>query len=316
MTSSPSPTAVLLMAYGGPDSLDDVEPFLLDIRGGRATSARLVEEIRGRYAAIGGRSPLLEISRAQAAALQERLEADAPGAFRVFVGMRHWAPRIAEAVADIAAAGLSRVVALCLAPHYSRLSIGAYLEKLEEARRQQAAQGVQLSIAAVESWHDHPLFLQALAEKVRRALDRWPEGERGAVQILFTAHSLPAFVVDEGDPYPRQLLETARGVTQRAGVAGWRFCYQSAGASKLPWLGPAIEEVIPELAAAGCRDVLVVPVGFVADHVEILYDLDIEAKALAGNLGLRLERTESLNTDPTFIAALADLVHRRAAASS
>jgi len=315
MTSSAPPTAVLLMAYGGPDSLDDVEPFLLDIRGGRPTPPQLVEEIRGRYAAIGGRSPLLGISRAQAAALQGRLDASDPGAFRVFVGMRHWAPRIAQAVADIATAGLSRIVALCLAPHYSRLSIGAYLVKLEEARREQAERGCELAVTAIESWHDHPLFLQALAEKVESALHRWPESERREVQLLFTAHSLPAFIVEQGDPYPQQLLATARAVAQRAGVEGWRFCYQSAGASGVPWLGPAIEDVLPELTAAGCRNLLVVPVGFVADHVEILYDLDIEAKTLAETVGIHLERTESLNTDPTFIAGLADLVVHRAVAS-
>jgi len=323
-------TAVLLMAYGGPDSLDDVEPFLLDIRGGRPTPPELVEEIRARYAAIGGRSPLLEISRAQAAGLEQRLNRDAhrdtrrdgETRFRTFVGMRHWAPSIPDTVAEIADAGFTDVVALCLAPHYSRLSIGAYLARLREAVEAQEARGRTLRVTAVESWGDHPLFLDAVARKVREALARWPgegsdEMERGEVEILFTAHSLPKKVVEEGDPYEDQLLATARGVverlrTGRAGEPGreprWSFCYQSAGASSIPWLGPALEEVIPERAAAGCTDLLVVPIGFVADHVEILFDLDVEAREIARRHGVRLRRTESMNTDPGFLAALAAVV--------
>ena len=314
-------TAVLLMAYGGPDSLDDVEPFLLDIRGGRPTPPGLVEEIRDRYAAIGGRSPLLEISRAQAAGLEERLNRDiesAPGRepqtrFRTFVGMRHWAPYIHDTVAEIADAGLTDIVALCLAPHYSRLSIGAYLARLREAVEAQQARGRDLRVTAVESWGRHPLFLDAVARKVRDGLDRWPKDERDEVEILFTAHSLPTKVIDEGDPYEEQLLATARGVVERlqagrAGEPAWSFCYQSAGASSIPWLGPALEDVVPERAAAGRNDLLVAPIGFVADHVEILYDLDVEARAIACEHGVRLRRTESMNTDPGFLAALAAIV--------
>lgn len=326
MTREPNDrTAVLLMAYGGPDSLDDVEPFLRDIRGGRSTPPELVEEIRARYAAIGGRSPLLEISRAQAAGLEQRLngdtqrdtQRDSEARFRTFVGMRHWAPSIHDTVTEIADAGFTDVVALCLAPHYSRMSIGAYLARLREAVEAQVARGRALRVTAVESWGDHPLFLGTVARKVREALALWPEDERGEVEILFTAHSLPEKVVDEGDPYQRQLLATARGVVERlrTGRDGepepeprWSFCYQSAGASSIPWLGPALEEVIPERAAAGCTDLLVVPIGFVADHVEILFDLDIEAREIARGHGVRLRRTESMNTDPGFLAALAAVV--------
>lgn len=320
---APTPTrAVLLMAYGGPESLDDVEPFLLDIRGGRPTPPELVEEIRQRYAAIGGRSPLLEISRAQAAGLEELLN-EGPGdgepRFRAFVGMRHWAPYIREAVAEIAEAGIREVVALCLAPHYSRMSIGAYLAKLHEAVAEQERQGRPLRVTAVESWGEHPLFLDAVARRVREALQRWPteernEVERREVEILFTAHSLPTRIVEQGDPYADQLLATARGVAARLtqGESGpeprWSFCYQSAGASSIPWLGPAIEEVIPERAAAGRKHLLVAPIGFVADHVEILFDLDVEAKQIADEHGVRLERTESMNDDPDFLAALAAVV--------
>lgn len=330
MTPEPEDrTAVLLMAYGGPDSLDDVEPFLLDIRGGRPTPPELVEEIRGRYAAIGGRSPLLEISRAQAAGLEERLNRDAGDGtgsdselrFRTFVGMRHWAPRIHDTVAEIADAGFTRIVALCLAPHYSRMSIGAYLARLQEAVEVQRDRGRTLDVTAVESWGRHPLFLDAVARKVREGLARWPDGRRDEVEILFTAHSLPTRVVEEGDPYEEQLLATARGVVERLRAGGtdgselepglepaWSFCYQSAGAASIPWLGPALEEVIPRRAAAGRTDLLVVPIGFVADHVEILFDLDIEAREIARENGVRLRRTESMNTDPGFLAALAAVV--------
>jgi ferrochelatase len=321
MTREPNDrTAVLLMAYGGPDSLDDVEPFLLDVRGGRPTPPELVEEIRARYAALGGRSPLLEISRAQAAGLERRLnhetphdsESDPGARFRTFVGMRHWAPYIHDTVTEIADAGYTELVALCLAPHYSRLSIGAYLARLGDAVETQRARGQVLDVTAVESWGDHPLFLDAVARKVREALARRPEDERSRVEILFTAHSLPAEVVEDGDPYERQLLATAEGVARLLAAGGspprWSFCYQSAGASSIPWLGPALEEVIPERAAAGCKDLLVAPIGFVSDHVEILYDLDVEAREIARGHGVRLERTESLNTDPGFLAALAAVV--------
>lgn len=329
MTREPKDrTAVLLMAYGGPDSLDDVEPFVLDIRGGRPTPPELLEEIRSRYAAIGGRSPLLEITRAQAAGLEQRLnrdthrdtQRDSEARFRTFVGMRHWAPSIHDTVAEIADAGFTDVVALCLAPHYSRLSIGAYLARLRESVEAQAARGRTLRVTAVESWGDHPLFLDAVARKVREALARWPEDGRGTVEILFTAHSLPKRVVEDGDPYEEQLLATARGVVERLTAEGarepgreprWSFCYQSAGASSIPWLGPALEEVIPERAAAGRTNLLVVPVGFVADHVEILFDLDIEAQEVARRHGVRLRRTESMNTDPGFLSALAAVVRDR-----
>ena len=300
--------AVLVMAYGGPLSLDDVEPYLLDVRGGRHTPKELVEEVRHRYALIGGRSPLLDITTAQARALEERLNAEGgPYRFRAYVGMRHWHPYIREAVARIVADGWREVVAIAMAPHYSRMSIGAYIRAVEEAL---AELGAQLSVTYVRHWGNHPLFVQAVAEKVRAALARFPEGAREHVFLLFTAHSLPAAIVEQGDPYEAQLLESARLVAEAAHIPPerWRFCYQSAGASNAKWLGPDIGDVIEELAGAGHTNVLVVPVGFVADHVEILYDIDIEARQVAEAHGIRLERTESLNTSPLFIQALADIV--------
>jgi ferrochelatase len=296
------------MAYGAPEALEDVEPFLLDVRNGRATSREVVEEVRGRYEAIGGRSPLGEITRAQAAALEGALADDPRADWRVVVGMRHSDPRIAAAVADLVADGRRRFVALCLAPHFSRLSIGAYLERLDEAM---AATAGGLEAVRIESWHDHPGFVAAVAERVTAALGR--TDDPAAAEVLFTAHSLPARIVAEGDPYDRQLRETCALVAGRVEEAtgrplAWTFAYQSAAIGARDWLGPPVEQAIAERAAAGVRELVAVPVGFVSDHVEVLYDLDVEAKRTAAAAGARLTRSESLNTAPTFVAALADLV--------
>ena len=295
------------MAHGSPTSLDDIEPYLLNIRNGRKASPELVEKVRERYALIGGRSPLLEITRAQARALEERLNAAADGPrYRVYVGMRHWHPYIREAVAQIVEDGLRNVVALCMTPHYSQMSVGAYFQKLQEA---QEALGVEMDVAYVVSWHDHPLFIQAMADKVRAALQRFPGEVRNQVRIIFTAHSLPAALMEQGDPYDAQVRETARLVARQLGLeAGdWQLCYQSAGARNVKWLGPQIEDVIVGLAEAGHKNILVAPIGFVADQAEILYDIDIACRNLAAARGAHLERTESLNTSPTFIEALADI---------
>lgn len=289
--------AVLLMAYGGPEKLEDVEPFLRDIRGGRPTSRELVDEIRGRYEAIGGRSPLLEITRAQARALEERL------GLPVFVGMRHWHPYVRQTIEEIAEAGHDHLIALCLAPHYSKMSLGAYFRKLDEALE---AADYAPELVRIDGFHDHPIFLDAVAEKVREGLERFPAD--ADVKVIFTAHSLPERIVAEGDPYARQVEESARGVAERIPDLDWMRCWQSAGASGGPWLGPPLEEVVAELARSGRKNLLVCPVGFVADHVEVLFDVDVEAKQIAEEAGARLERTASFNDDPLFIEALADVV--------
>jgi ferrochelatase len=301
---------ILLMAYGGPDSLEDVEPYLLDIRGGRPTSRELVEEIKERYALIGGRSPLLELTREQAQALEAHLNREGERRYRTYVGMRHWRPRIKEAVARMAEDGIRRAVALVLAPHYSRMSAGAYFHHLEEAVREL---GADVEFARVDSWHAHRGLIEALAEKAEQALARFDgQGGAGLPKVLFTAHSLPTRILEWGDPYDAQLRETARLLAGRLDLPEdrWLFCYQSAGASSEPWLGPPIEEVIAEQARAGEQRLLVVPIGFVCDHVEILYDIDIESRQLAEQHGVHLERSESLNASPTFIAALAEIVRR------
>jgi protoporphyrin/coproporphyrin ferrochelatase len=308
--------AVLIMAYGGPDRLEDIEPYLLDIRGGRPTSPELIAEIRERYARIGGRSPLLEITRSQAAALEKCLNtfSSAPE-FRVYVGMRHWKPYIRDSVGQIAADGLREGIALCMAPHASRMSTGAYLQKLREA---QASLPTPLALDFIESWHDQPFLIQALAARVRRAAQAFPPEARAEIHYLFSAHSLPAVIVEQGDPYADQLHTTARLLAEELGLAAerWSFGYQSAGAAPGEWLGPSVEDILPGFARDGLRNVLITPVGFLADHVEILFDLDIEAQEIAAQHGIHLVRSESLNASPDFIEGLARYLLARPAAEN
>ena len=293
--------AVLVMAYGGPGNIDEVEPYLMDIRGGRPTQPQLVEEIRARYARIGGRSPILELTRAQASGIGRALGEQ----FKVYVGMRHWHPYIQDVVAQIAKDGYRRVVGVAMAPHYSNMSVGAYEKKLL-----QAADG-RLDVTLVRTWWKQPQFLDAVADRVTQALQRFPKPSQ--VQVVFTAHSLPEKILASADPYPDELKASATEVARRAQLTGWRMAYQSAGATSEPWLGPDGEAVITELARAKHAAVLLVPIGFVCDHVEILYDIDVEYQALAKRLGIQLERTSSLNDDPGLVAAVADVVRAGAA---
>jgi len=278
--------AVILMAYGSPATAEDVPAYLADIREGRPVSQEAVDELTERYRRIGGSSPLDVITEAQRAGLERELGVP------VFVGMKHWRPRIGEAVEAALAGEAETLVGLVLAPHYSRLSIASYRERLESALEGRA------ELVFVESWHDHPPFLDVLAERVR--------GFDG--HVVFTAHSLPERILRDGDPYRDQLLETSRLVAERAGLEDWSFAFQSASATGEPWLGPDILEELDTLAANGVRRVLVCPVGFVSDHLEILWDLDLEAREKAAELGLELERIESLNDDPQFVHALAGIV--------
>ena len=280
--------AVVLMAYGSPAEPEDIRPYLEDIRGGRPVSDEAVEELAERYRRIGGRSPLDEVTEAQRAALERELR------LPVFVGMKHWRPRIADAVEAALAAGATRILGLVLAPHYSRLSIGGYRERLEQAVDGRA------ELVLTESWHDHAPFVEVLARRVRSA-EGW---------VVFTAHSLPERILAEGDPYREQLLETARLVADRASLDDWSFSYQSESATGEPWLGPDILDHLEDLSRRGVRDVLVCPIGFVSDHLEILWDLDVEAQEKARELELELERIKSLNDDPAFVRALAVVVER------
>ncbi|MEX1247427.1 MAG: ferrochelatase [Anaerolineales bacterium] len=298
---------LLLMAYGSPEDLGQMEAYLLDVREGRAPSPELIEEISERYSMIGGKSPLLERTNEQAKALEGELNkrfANRGKTFKAFVGMRHWQPRIHSAINQMVAAKIHEAVALVMAPHNSRMSIGMYYKRLDEA-----SDGKKINFVRIQSWHNHPGILDAIAEKIEIGLAKFNDNKP---YIVFTAHSLPSKVLEMGDPYDDQLNETARILADRFELQAnqWQFCYQSAGARAIPWLGPQIEEVIAELAKKGKRNILVVPIGFVCDHVEVLYDIDIRARQIAEQYGARLERSPSLNASPTFVAALADLVQR------
>jgi ferrochelatase len=282
--------AVILMAYGSPATAEDIRPYFEDIRGGRPVSDEAVAELAERYRRIGGRSPLDELTEAQRVALEREL------GIPVFVGMKHWQPRIAEAVERALDGGASRLIGVVLAPHYSRMSVGEYRERLEAALA-----GRDAELTLVESWHDDPAFVDVVADRVR-GTDAW---------VVFTAHSLPERILASGDPYQEQLLETARLVADRAGLGDrWSFAFQSASPTGEPWLGPDILDELERLSAEGRRKVLVAPVGFVSDHLEILWDLDVEAREKAQELGLDLDRIESMNDDPAFIRAVAGLVEK------
>lgn len=304
------PIGVLVMAYGGPESLDEVPGYLAGIREGRVTSSKVLREITANYRAIGGRSPLLEISRRQMDGVAARL---AKEQYRCYLGMRHWAPWIEEVVGTMIEDGVTHAVSLVLAPHYSRLSIAKYQEAI---RRGLLMYRGAITFQHIQSYHDSEPLIVALADRVRHGLDRWPQQERGKVHVVFSAHSLPTRILDMGDPYDSQLHETARLVAERVGLGAdrWSWSYQSAGRSLEPWLGPAIEDHLAELAKRGVRDVIALPIGFVSDHVEILHDIDIAARALADELGMRLERPPALNDDPRFIDTLYQQVTQAAAA--
>jgi ferrochelatase len=289
-----SGTAVILMAYGSPERIADVPAYYADIRGGRPIAPENLEDLVARYRRLGieDSNPLNAITESTRAALERELGVP------VFTGMKHWQPRISEAV-DAAVAGGARVlVGLVLAPHYSRLSIGGYRRLLDEAVAGRAG------VSFVESWFDDAGFVAFLAARIRDT----------DAHVVFTAHSLPARILDEGDPYRDQLLETARLVADTAGVDDWSFSFQSESPTGEPWLGPDILDHLGDLGERGIDDVLVCPIGFVSDHLEIRWDIDTEAQERAAELGLRLERIEMPNADPAFVHVLAEIVRGAVAA--
>ncbi|HQX63663.1 MAG TPA: ferrochelatase [Thermomicrobiales bacterium] len=300
---------VLMMAYGGPNNLDEIEPYLADIRNNRPTSPELLEEITSRYRQIGGRSPILELTRAQATGVERALNDAAPEgiAYRTYVGMRHWHPYIGEVVPQMLADGVEAIAAIVMAPHFSRMSVGAYLGKLNKAL---VEQGSTIPVIPIESWKDEPAFIEAVARRINDALDRFAPEKRADVPLLFTAHSLPARILESGDPYREELQASVALVVERLQPRNWRWAFQSQGATAEPWLGPTVEDTLEELAAQGFDSVLFVPIGFVCDHVEVLYDIDIEHKHQANELGIRLERINMLNDDPGLVAAVAHAVSR------
>jgi ferrochelatase len=285
-------SAVLLMAHGTPASLDEMPEYLRLVRGGRPPSDELVAEMRHNYQAIGGRSPLTEITMAQGEALRRRLGSDVP----VAVGMRNWRPFLKDAIAGLAETGITRLVGVPMAPQFSSLSVQKYVDAAT------AALPAGVSLEAVRSFHAHPLLLDAFAERVRAAAPQADEA------VVFTAHSLPARVIEAGDQYATEVAATARGVADRAGIGRYDIAFQSAGRTPEPWIGPDLGDFVKAKAAEGVRRFLVVPVGFVCDHTEILFDIDVQAGGAAREAGASLRRTESLNTSPTFIGALEAIV--------
>ena len=302
-------SGVLVMAYGGPASLDDIPGYLADIRHGRPTPRAVVDEITENYRAIGGSSPLLAASRRQV----ESLAAELGEGFRCYLGMRHWSPWIEDVVGEMVEDGITDAVSVVLAPHFSALSVARYQQKVADGL--ELARG-RIHFEHVASYHDAPGLVTAFAARVQEGLVRWPEEEHDRVHFVFSAHSLPERVLVSGDPYGDQCRETARLVAERAGLADdrWSWAYQSAGRTPEPWAGPDLGEHLEDLAARGVRDVVSVPVGFVSDHVELLFDVDVRAAGIARELGMRLERPRALNDDPVFISALAAVVRARSEA--
>ncbi len=288
--------AVLLLAHGAPETVDQVDAYLLNIRGGRPLPPAMVQEVRHRYALIGGRSPLLDLTRRQAAALQARLGVP------VYVGMRNWTPYIRDALDRMAADGVTRAAAICMAPQYSSLSVGLYMRRAQEAL---AEKGASIDLAWVESFYQHPLLIAAFADRIRPLLGARP------VTMLFTAHSLPERVLEAGDPYDQEVRATAAGVAAAMELSRWDFAYQSQGMTEEKWLGPTVESRIDALAGDGVREMILAPIGFVCDHLEILYDVDILFRDYAARRGVLLRRPESLNDSPLLVQALAELARER-----
>jgi len=299
------PTGVLLMAYGTPETPDQVEPYFTHIRGGRTPSPEAIANLQHRYQLVGGRTPLLDITRAVQAALATELEREAPGRYRVYAGMKHWHPFIGDVMAQMAAEGLCEVIAVALAPHYSRISIGGYHKAVDEA---QERLGQPFHVTFVESWGLQPEFLEMMTALVRSGLEQFPAAVRDSVLLVFSAHSLPQRIRTWADPYEAQLHASSAAVAERLGGRVWRFAWQSAGETGEPWIGPDICDYLETLRAEGVRNVLQIPIGFVAEHLEILFDIDYEATHKAETLGMTLHRTALPNTTAPFIRTLATVV--------
>jgi ferrochelatase len=293
---------VLVMAYGSPDKTEDIEAYYTDIRRGNPPTPAQLEELTGRYNAIG-ESPLLRISCEQAANLQNELGED----YKVFIGMRHWKPWIMEAVGHMQVNEIEKAVGIVMAPHYSSMSIEKYIGKVEEAKTQLS---YDLDARYIKSWHNHPLFIEALVNKIDKALGLFSWAEKEKIHIVFTAHSLPEKILLDNDPYQSQLIETCELVAKKTGL-DWTFAFQSAGRTQDKWLGPDLLPVLQELHDKGSKAVLVCSVGFITDHLEVLYDIDIEGKQFANKIGMHLERTESLNADPLLAKLFAEIVRKK-----
>ncbi len=301
---------VLLMAYGTPETPDQVEPYFTHIRGGRIPSPEAVKRLQDRYERVGGRTPLLDITRAVAAALEAKLNAessDDDATYKVYIGMKHWHPYISETMRTIVADGVQELTAVALAPHYSRMSIGGYRKALDQAQDDFQS---DIKINFVERWYDQAEFVSLMAELVGEGLEQFSEDDRANVTTVFSAHSLPVRIREWNDPYEQELLDSSAAVAQTLGISNWRFAWQSAGETGEPWLGPDILDFLDTLNAEGAKHVLQVPIGFVSDHLEIMWDIDVEAKTKATELGMLLHRTQLPNVNPLFVDTLAAVVNR------
>lgn len=298
-------TAVLLMAYGTPNRIDEVEQYYINVRGGRMPTPEQVENLSARYRAVGGHTPLTTLTKSVTDQLQAQLEAEFPGQYQVYFGMKYWHPLIPDVVKQIHADGISKVIGLALAPHYSKISIGGYQKQVDRANEEF---NTNIELQMINSWQEQPKFRNLIASRIREALAQFPADVRDQVTVLFSAHSLPQRVLAWGDPYPDELLGSAKGIAEMLELPDWRFTYQSQGETGEPWLGPDVLDTLAELAAEGKKYVLQVPFGFVCDHLEILYDIDIEGKHKANELGLQLERIRLLNDDPAFVDLLKTVV--------
>jgi ferrochelatase len=298
-----SQTAVLLIAHGSPERVEDIPNFLQNISRGRPMPEAVVKEVQHRYSLIGS-SPLTRVTRRQSDAVGHEL------GIPTYVGMRNWHPFIADTLRQMASDNVGRAVAICLAPHNSRTSVGLYKEVL-------LGQRAPFPVDFVEEWHDHPLLIEAFAEKLRTGWAKACAEHGSKLPVIFTAHSVPKRTITEGDPYERQTRETAALVAKSVPeIDDWCFAFQSQGMSGGEWLGPTVEDMIARLKGGGHRSVFVQPIGFVCDHVEILYDVDIMFRDFAAERGMKLCRAESLNDSPTFVRAVADIVRARLAATT
>lgn len=296
--------AVLLMAYGTPDKLDDVEAYYTHIRHGKKPTPEEVKNLKERYSLIGGRTPLLEITQSTARKLGVALESSR---VRVYAGMKHWHPYISEVFPKIISDGNSELLSIALAPHYSKMSIGSYEDAVREANKES---GANLDLNFVRSWHLNRVFIDKWCARVDRAVSEHFGSQREDVFYLFTAHSLPERILGWGDPYKDQLIETSSKIAGQLSTkpSNFGFCFQSAGHTSEPWLGPDLPDKLRELAGEGKKNILVCPIGFVSDHLEILFDIDTEAREAAEKLGVRLARTESFNDSDDFILVLKSVV--------
>jgi ferrochelatase len=298
--------AVLLLAFGGPTRAEEIRPFLANVTRGRRIPAERLEAVAHHYELIGGRSPLNALTFRQAQALRHAL-----GTVPVHVGMRNWAPYIADVVAEMTLAGIRRAVGIVLSPHANEASRERYVEDVDAARAHAGPRAPEVIYPS--SWHVHPGFVEAMADRLQTALAELPVDRRAGARVVFTAHSIPVASAN-ASPYVRELEETATAVATVSGVVHWELAYQSrSGDPQDPWLVPDVNDRLRALAAAGTRDVVVAPIGFVCDHVEVLYDLDVEARATATGLGLGFVRAGTANDHPAFVAMLADVVRRTAA---